>query len=497
MNALSKVLLKLTFAVLLVQLNLSAQIPDTPLEKFSYLRVTTHDELLSYIQLLEELTSHFKVEYIGESVQGRKIPLIHVMQEDFADKIKVLIFCQQHGNEPSGKEAALLLLKKLAIPENKKMFSNIDLYIIPSVNPDGNESGKRFNANGKDLNRNHLLLDQPEVIALHELYNRLQPEVTLDVHEYSAFRKEFKNVGYFRTADEQFGAPTNLNVSDKLIDYALNHLFPYLESNLTKKGIIFSNYYKMNGPKDTVRTSTTGINDGRQSFAILNTFSLILEGKNGRNMNDELNRRANSQLAAIESFLSFVNMNSEEIKKIVSNEKMKIGSSKDPIAVQMDYVYDGSKINLPVKTNSGKDTIVTMNFSPKIKLFESVERPEAYIIPAERKDLIDWLDRQGISYQINSKTEQLEVEIYKVKNVECKWMENKSSIYVYADKKISKITLKPGDIIVPLNDFNALKIAIAFEPASMWGLVQYDEFSYLRNTGSDYPILRIPIQNKR
>ncbi len=78
---------------------------------------------------------------------------------------------------------------------------------------------------------------------------------------------------------EQFGAPTNLNISNKIIDFGIDSLFPYLDKKLNDEGISFSNYYKMNYPNDTVRSSTTAINDGRQSFAILNNFSFILEGR--------------------------------------------------------------------------------------------------------------------------------------------------------------------------------------------------------------------------
>lgn len=47
----------------------------------------------------------------------------------------MLIFAQQHGNEQSGKEGALLLSGQLLRPENRYLFDRIDLLLI--VNPDG------------------------------------------------------------------------------------------------------------------------------------------------------------------------------------------------------------------------------------------------------------------------------------------------------------------------------------------------------------------------
>jgi hypothetical protein len=473
-----------------------SQIPQTPIEVDPFNKNTSHESLLTYIDTLAKLSSKIQVETIGTSVQSRSIPMVHVIQKNSRAKIKVLLFCQQHGNEPSGKEAALILLKKIASDNANYLYPNLDLYIVPSVNPDGNESGKRNNANGADLNRDHLILSQPEVLALHKAFNKIKPEVNLDVHEYAAFRKEFRDAGYFRTADEQFGAPTNLNVSDKIIDYSLNKLFPYLEKELKSKGISFSNYYKMNGPADTVRASTTSIDDGRQSFAIRNSFSFILEGKNGRNMNDELKRRTNHQLLAIETFLSFVNANCNHIQKLVSTEKAKMAATQKPIALQMDYLYDGSKINLPMKTIHEKDTIVSMHFSPNIKVLESVGRPLSYVVPASQTNIIELLDKQGIPYRKVERQEQMTVEIYSIKNSVGKWMENKPTDYVTYTTRVENVDLKAGDVVVPMNNEFALMIAIAFEPASMWGLVQYDQFSYLREMGRDYPIYRVPL-NKR
>ena len=486
----------MTAALILSSSVLIAQAAPTPLENCSYKNATSYESMLSYLEDLKKNYPFLEVETIGTSVQGRKIPMIHVVQKDSGKKVKVVLFCQQHGNEPSGKEAALLILKKIADEKGAGLYPNLDLYIIPSVNPDGNEAGKRNNGSGEDLNRDHLLLSQPEVAALHKIFMRIKPEVTLDVHEYSAYRKEFRDAGYFRRADEQFGAPTNLNVSEKIVDYSLNKLFPFLDSELKKRGVIFSNYYKMNGPADTVRASTTSIDDGRQSFAILNTFSFILEGKNGRNMNDELQRRTTSQIAAIESFLSFVNINSVEIKELVKREKNQIAKSAEPVVLQMDYVFNGSKINLEMETVSGKDTSVAMYYSPEVKSLESVDRPDAYVVPGSRKDIIDLLDRHGIHYRTIQKEEDRQVEIYTVKSVAGKWMENKPTKYLSVTKRISKSTISRGDVIVPLDDYNSLLLVIALEPTSMWGLVQYDEFSYLREKGKDYPIYRIPVSKR-
>lgn len=478
-----------------VSLTAYAQNLETPLEKCNYETVTSHSEMMSYLGKIIKVDTTMKMDIIGKSVQGRPIPLIYRRSLAGEKSIKVLIFCQQHGNEPSGKEAVLELIKELANEKGSYTLPNIDLYIIPSLNPDGNESAKRFNANGSDLNRNHLLLSEPEVVALHKIFYSIKPEVTLDVHEYSAFRRSFREAGYVRRVDEQFGAPTNLNISEKIKDYSFKTLFPFLDNYLNERGVTFSNYFKMNDPIDTVRASTTGITDGRQSFAIFNNFSFILEGKNGLKFNEGLKRRTKGQLEALKGFLKFIDSNSVSIKSLVKSEQEKLISLTDSVIVQMDYYYDGSTIDLPMSVlKSNADTVITMPYSPQIIKLKSVSRPLAYLIPQKNKEIIDFLDRHNIEYKKVINAYNQSVEIYIVKNVEMRWLENKLFKIVDVSTRVEEVKIETGDIVISTNQIANNLICIALEPESMWGLSQYDEFLNYFKKGSDYPIFRVLTQ---
>ena len=480
------------FLIFLFSIELSAQKLDTPLEKCDFTKVTSHQELLHYLKELDKNSDSISVDTIGRSVQGRIIPVVHFTRKGNDEKIKVLVFCQQHGNEPSGKEAALLLIKELVYNTEKDLCNNLDLYIVPSVNPDGNEAAKRNNANGEDLNRNHLILTEPEVIALHKIFNELMPEVTLDVHEYSAFRKSFLKVGYVRATAEQFGAPTNLNISKNIIDLGLDSLFPYLDSKLNDEGVSFSNYYKMNYPTDTVRSSTTAINDGRQSFAILNNFSFILEGRNGISFNSDLKRRTTDQLSAIKAFLEFANTRSSEIMTMVHRERGKIKSETDDVIIQMDYVCNGKTIQLPVQTlPSLKDTTTEMLFSPHVNPIKSIKRPLGYIIPKEQKKLIALLGRHNIEYAVINDSESKQVEVYTIKNVQTQWLENKSFKIATVSKHSKEYKCKKGDVYIPLNQIHGTMLCIALEPESMWGVVQFEQYENLLKAREEFPIYRV------
>ncbi|MFZ5947182.1 MAG: M14 family zinc carboxypeptidase [Stygiobacter sp.] len=469
-----------------------------PIERSHYKRVSSHQELINFISEVKVFAPWMTVESIGKTVQGRDIPILRIsksLNPTDSKKLRVLIFSSQHGNEPSGKEALLLLLKSIVTSERAAWLENLELLIIPSVNPDGNESGRRQNANDADLNRSHLVLDQPESRALHRVFYQCLPEVTLDVHEFGAFNREWVSRGFVRAMDEQFGIPTNLNVSPAIIDYASKELIPFLKNSLSQQNIRFFDYVIVDSPNDTVRHSTTSINDGRQSMAILNTFAFILEGRNGKEFNDDLERRTKGQYAAIEAFLQFASDRADEIRSLVQRERTKLLASRDSVILQMDYLYRGEKISIPVnKLSSGKDSIVNLDYSSRPTPLLSVSRPQGYIIPGHELALIEFLDRHGVQYHRLQKEETYTVEAYVIRSIEKRRMEEKNTyIARVSSSKVNRL-FSSGDVIVPLQQLHSTMLVIALEPESMWGLIQYDEFAHLRKIENKYPIYRILLQ---
>ena len=166
--------------------------PDTyptPLEIAEGDSLTSHEAMMEFLGDLRRGTNAFTLDTIGTSVQGRALVLLRFNSsgggpDDDTGKLKVLMYAQQHGDEPSGKEAAITFARDIATGGFEDFLQNVDLYLIPQINPDGSEMRQRQNADGMDLNRAHLTLATPEVVALHAVFNEHMPEVTLDIHEY-------------------------------------------------------------------------------------------------------------------------------------------------------------------------------------------------------------------------------------------------------------------------------------------------------------------------
>ncbi|MGB5850321.1 MAG: hypothetical protein WBH40_17665 [Ignavibacteriaceae bacterium] len=70
-----------------------------------------------------------------------------------------------------------------------------------------------------------------------------------------------------------------------------------------------------------MRHSTYDINDGRQSFGILNSFSSIQEGLNCKDSIDNIKMPVERQAPGMIGFLEFVYLNKNVIKSTVFSER--------------------------------------------------------------------------------------------------------------------------------------------------------------------------------
>jgi hypothetical protein len=88
-----------------------------------------------------------------------------------------------HGNEPSGTDADLRLLRGLARRCHDPLLRRVVVVIYAVQNPDGHEAHTRVNANGFDLNRDWLAVTQPETEARLRALLAMPPLAYADQHE--------------------------------------------------------------------------------------------------------------------------------------------------------------------------------------------------------------------------------------------------------------------------------------------------------------------------
>jgi murein tripeptide amidase MpaA len=87
----------------------------------------------------------------------------------------VVIIAGQHGDEPAGTEALLVVAQQLAEGRFERVLEQADVFLLPRANPDGAAAGQRAAADGTDLDLDHLLLRTPEAQAEAELIRGVAP----------------------------------------------------------------------------------------------------------------------------------------------------------------------------------------------------------------------------------------------------------------------------------------------------------------------------------
>ena len=175
-------------------------------------------------QLATQYPNLAKLETAGKSVGGRELWYMRISAginlEAEQNKPKVLYIANMHGDETVGRELMLnfieTLLSKYATDTRiKALVDNGDLFLMPSMNPDGFESQQRYNKNGKDLNRNfpdftsdpHDTMDgrEPETKAIMQLHAQHHFLLAVNYHGGEVCFNIPWDTRDNQAADERFG----------------------------------------------------------------------------------------------------------------------------------------------------------------------------------------------------------------------------------------------------------------------------------------------------
>lgn len=112
----------------------------------------THYEELK--ELFRNLSLQFpnlaRVHSIGKSVEGRDLIYLEIsenVQERRLGEPMVKYVANMHGDEPVGRELMIFLAKYLLYnygkdPRVTRLVNNTDIFIMPSLNPDGFEKSR-------------------------------------------------------------------------------------------------------------------------------------------------------------------------------------------------------------------------------------------------------------------------------------------------------------------------------------------------------------------
>jgi len=121
----------------------------------------SYDELTAALEgYADDYPAVCRVMSLGQSVQGRELwaVLISDAPDVEEDEPEFKYVSTMHGDEPVGTELCLYFIDRLLTDYGTDarvtdLVDTTEIWVVPLMNPDGYESGRRANASGYDLNR--------------------------------------------------------------------------------------------------------------------------------------------------------------------------------------------------------------------------------------------------------------------------------------------------------------------------------------------------------
>ena len=207
------------------------------------------------------------------------VPLASTGATARAPRPTVLLVGQQHGDEPAGAEALIVIAQELADGKLAALLDRIDVVILPRANPDGAAADKRVTAAGIDANRDHLLLRTPEAQAQAQLVREFNPTVVVDAHEFTVLGRYIDKFGAVQRFDGliQYAMTANL---PPFVTKASEEWFrkPMLQA-LGAQGLSHEWYYTTSADVADKKVSMGGVqpDTGRNVNGLRNIVSFLIE----------------------------------------------------------------------------------------------------------------------------------------------------------------------------------------------------------------------------
>jgi hypothetical protein len=495
-------------------------------EKTDFKDTSHYADVVAFMEAIDQASGRVHLTTFGTTNEKRSLPLAVIGAADASPaavrrtgKLRVYIQGNIHGGEVEGKESAQMLLRDLAAGRHDDWLQSMVFLIAPIYNADGNErfalnnrgpqygpmggQGQRPNAQGLDLNRDHMKLDSPEARAVAKLLTDYDPQVSLDLHTTNGTRH-----AYHLT----YSPPLHPGADQGIVDLLRKEWFPAVTKNVRQKyGWEYSYYGNLAGggrrgaaPAEGQRRWETF--DHRPRFnnnyiGLRNRFALLSEAFAYLTFQDRI--LATNRF--MDEALTFARTNADRIKKAVDTaDKRRLAGTQLPLRAEMrnngtlevlmgevseeKHPVDGHNMNLRKDVKKPEIMADYLTFAG----LEAERVPSAYFIPPRLAEAVDRLRTHGIQLTPIASAANLAVEEFRI---------DSSTTAPTAFQNHNERTLTgawaPAQRDVPEGtlrlDMTQPLARLAFyliEPRSDDGLVDWNLLDEALKDAKTYPILR-------
>jgi len=373
---------------------------QTVAEKSNYLGTAREQEVLDFLQKLDDFSPFASQVKIGATTEGRPIQALVLAREEKPSlplapsdsRLVIVLLGGIHSGESDGKEALLALARDLLADSMPKVLEQAVLVFVPNFNADGNERvgtlhrpgqegpalgmGTRENAVGLDLNRDFIKLDTPEVRSLVRMLDFWDADVLIDTHTTN---------GSLHQYDLTYDIPHNPAGNQDLVQWMRSEMLPTVTEELGAQG--FPTFYYGNFSSDHTRWESFG-HEPRYS-----TEYMGLRGKIGILVESysyaSYQRRIDASYLFVDACLKQLTENAEKLGPMLQRDG---GNPPKSVSIQAKIVADeapaiakGFEWSKNGKTGKGKSDAVVEQEDDHDHAVPKSGKPSSFPSPRDRQ----------------------------------------------------------------------------------------------------------------
>jgi len=498
-----------------------AQELRTRAELTDYRETSSYADVVAFARLVAAADRSIHYTSYGYTSEGRPLPLLVVgdVEDPTPESVrasgKTVVYLQGniHGGEVCGKEALQMLLRDIAGGDHPEWTASMVLLVAPIYNADGNERvaldnrprqhgpiggmGQRPNAQGYDLNRDHMKLDSPEARSVARLLTEYDPHVTLDLHTTNGTRH-----AYHLT----YSPPLHPNTPPAIDALLRERILPHVTDAIRESdGWEFYYYGNAFAPQGTEERGWYTF-DHRPRFnnnyiGLRNRVAILSEAYAYATFEE----RVAATLRFVEEVLEWTHGHGEEIRAVVA-EADSTPLTGDSLALRAVPKRSAERVGILMgevdeerHPLTGELLLRRRDVSNPEPMYEygvfegtDFERvPAGYVVPAELEQVVIRLRAHGVRLETGV-PDGTGLEAFRIDSVRTaeRPFQGHAEQTVFGVWGSAPTGAPPGALWVPVDQPLGRLVFSLLEPRSDDGFADWGFLADTLEPGAEYPILR-------
>jgi hypothetical protein len=303
----------------------------------------------------------------------------------------------------------------------RALLARVNVLIVPRANPDGGEAFVRDTGSRVDMNRDHLLLRTPEARAMAVVAREYQPDVVIDVHEFTVMDRWVAKFNGVMSYDALIQYATVGNLPQPLTSTAESMYRTAIFDALGKAGLAAHWYFTTEAGSTDLTVSMGGVQPDtwRNVGGLRNAVSFLQESRRVGIGRAHYKRRVRTHEVTMETILRTTAAHAGEVVTLTREAAREVVAS----ACRGTYVVasDATRTTRTLTfadpaTGALKDVEVPWRSALDIRTLRTRPRPCGYFLDAAQEDAAARLRALGVVVERLVQPVTVRAERYRILN---------------------------------------------------------------------------------